>query len=89
MINVLYLLVYHLGKDNTRESLNEVSHNAAIALIRHALSRGVRVAEVYVDTVGPPEKYQDKLQKIFPDIKVPYPSVFSNTFRENNSARLD
>ncbi|XP_022663514.1 ribonuclease H2 subunit A-like [Varroa jacobsoni] len=59
-----------LGKDNTRESLNEVSHNAAIALIRHALSRGVRVAEVYVDTVGPPEKYQDKLQKIFPDIKV-------------------
>ena len=25
---------------------------------------------MYVDTVGPPEKYQDKLQGIFPDIDV-------------------
>lgn len=27
---------------------------------------GVNVTQLFVDTVGPPEKYQDKLQKIFP-----------------------
>ena len=58
------------GKDNNRESLNEISHNAAIHLIRVALKRGARITEVYVDTVGPPEKYQAKLQALFPDIKV-------------------
>ena len=30
----------------------------------------MRVAEVYVDTVGPPEKYQQKLEGIFPDLKI-------------------
>ncbi|XP_042228891.1 ribonuclease H2 subunit A-like isoform X2 [Homarus americanus] len=39
-------------------SLNEVSHNAAIGLIKRAIAAGVKVSEVYVDTVGPPEKYQ-------------------------------
>ncbi|KAK4321010.1 hypothetical protein Pmani_008175 [Petrolisthes manimaculis] len=51
-------------------SLNEVSHNSAIGLIKRALSAGVQVSEVYVDTVGPPEKYQAKLQDIFPTLKV-------------------
>lgn len=51
-------------------SLNEVSHNSAISLIKRAIAAGVKVAEVYVDTVGPPEKYQDKLQDIFPTIKI-------------------
>ena len=27
--------------------------------------KGVQVAEIYVDTVGPPEKYQAKLEDIF------------------------
>lgn len=35
-----------------------------------AVARGVRVAEVYVDTVGPPDKYQAKLEALFPDLKV-------------------
>ena len=39
-------------------SLNEVSHNSAISLIKRAIAAGVQVAEVYVDTVGPPEKYE-------------------------------
>lgn len=51
-------------------SLNEVSHNAAIGLIKRAIAAGVNVSEVYVDTVGPPEKYQAKLQEIFPTVKV-------------------
>lgn len=51
-------------------SLNEISHNSAIGLIKRAISAGVQVSEVYVDTVGPPEKYEAKLQEIFPTIKV-------------------
>lgn len=51
-------------------SLNEVSHNSAISLIKRAIAAGVQVSEVYVDTVGPPEKYEAKLQEIFPTLKV-------------------
>ena len=51
-------------------NLNEISHDTAIGLIRSALQAGVKVAEVYVDTVGPPEKYEAKLQNLFPEIKV-------------------
>lgn len=42
-------------------SLNEISHNAAIGLIQRVLDRGVNICEVYVDTVGPPEKYQVRI----------------------------
>ena len=53
-----------------KHSLNEVSHDSAIGLIRKALSLGVNVTSVFVDTVGPPEKYQAKLSALFPDIKI-------------------
>ncbi len=58
--------MYRRGKYN----LNSMSHDTAIDLIRQAVDKGVRVAEVYVDTVGPPEKYQAKIQACFPNIKV-------------------
>ena len=35
-----------------------MSHDAAIALISRAREAGVNVSQVFVDTVGPPEKYQ-------------------------------
>ena len=53
-----------------KHSLNEVSHDSAIGLIRKALDCGVNVKSVFVDTVGPPEKYQAKLSALFPDIKI-------------------
>lgn len=49
-------------------SLNEVSKNSAIGMIKMALEAGVNVTEVYVDTVGKPEKYQAYLKEIFPEI---------------------
>lgn len=52
-----------------KRSLNEVSMESAIALIKKAIEMEVEVAEIYVDTVGPPEKYEAKLQAIFPKIK--------------------
>ena len=51
-------------------NLNAMSHDTAIGLVQDAVSHGVNVAEVYVDTVGPPEKYQDKLEGIFPNMKI-------------------
>ncbi|XP_012252111.2 ribonuclease H2 subunit A [Athalia rosae] len=54
----------------SKVSLNEVSMNSAIALIKKTIEAGVNLAEVYVDTVGKPEKYQAMLKGIFPDLKI-------------------
>jgi ribonuclease H2 subunit A len=51
-----------------KHSLNEVSMDSAIGLVNRALASDVNVTEIYVDTVGPPEKYQEKLKKLFPQI---------------------
>ncbi|XP_076469626.1 ribonuclease H2 subunit A-like [Babylonia areolata] len=51
-------------------NLNALSHDTAIGLVKTALDRGVNVTEVYVDTVGDPGKYQEKLKNIFPSIDI-------------------
>ena len=51
-------------------NLNAMSHDTAIGLVKDAVGHGVNVTEVYVDTVGPPEKYQAKLENIFPNMKI-------------------
>ncbi|ODV73374.1 ribonuclease H2 catalytic subunit RNH201 [Cyberlindnera jadinii NRRL Y-1542] len=51
-------------------NLNEQAHDATMDLIQGVLDLGVNVAEVYVDTVGPPMSYQAKLQKRFPQLKI-------------------
>lgn len=57
-----------LSKNNY--NLNQQAHDTTIDLIRGVLARGVKVTEIYVDTVGPPQSYQDKLQKLFPEVQV-------------------
>lgn len=39
-------------------NLNTISHNAAIKLLRSALSQGFKITDVYVDTVGDPGRYR-------------------------------
>lgn len=39
-------------------SLNKISHDSAISLIKLLQKNDVNVSEVYIDTVGPPEKYE-------------------------------
>ncbi|XP_061685364.1 ribonuclease H2 subunit A isoform X1 [Syngnathoides biaculeatus] len=54
----------------TKCNLNTLSHDTAIGLIQFALAGGVQLKEVFVDTVGPAEKYEEKLSKLFPGIDV-------------------
>ncbi|KAF7410575.1 hypothetical protein HZH68_004956 [Vespula germanica] len=54
----------------SKKSLNEVSMESAIGLIKRAVEAGVNVSKVYVDTVGKPEKYQARLEEIFPRLEI-------------------
>lgn len=51
-------------------NLNALSHDTAIGLVQYALDCGVQLKEVFVDTVGPAEKYEAKLSQRFPGINV-------------------
>lgn len=39
-------------------SLNEIAQQSTISLINHILDEKVNVKEIYVDTIGPADKYQ-------------------------------
>lgn len=51
-------------------NLNAQAMDSTIALIQGVYKRGVNVKEIYIDTIGRPEVYQKKLEKIFPTAKV-------------------
>ncbi|KAI1316076.1 Ribonuclease H2 subunit A [Mortierella claussenii] len=55
-----------LRKD--KYNLNALAHDTTIQLIRETLASGVNLKEIYVDTVGPPETYQRKLENLFPSV---------------------
>ncbi|CAI9273180.1 unnamed protein product [Lactuca saligna] len=50
-------------------NLNEISHESAMGLVKRVLDMGYLLTEVYVDTVGDPEKYTVKLSARFPSVK--------------------
>mmetsp|Transcript_21500 Transcript_21500/g.51298 ORF Transcript_21500/g.51298 Transcript_21500/m.51298 type:complete len:392 (+) Transcript_21500:228-1403(+) len=50
-------------------NLNQMSHDAAILLIRKVVDAGVNVTDAYIDTVGNPESYQRKLEREFPAVR--------------------
>lgn len=57
-----------LGK--TKYNLNALSHDTAIGLVERTIQNGVQIDELYVDTVGDPAKYEQKLKNIWPEINV-------------------
>ncbi|XP_014384931.1 PREDICTED: ribonuclease H2 subunit A isoform X3 [Myotis brandtii] len=59
-----------LESGRVKYNLNSLSHDTAAGLVQYALDQGVNVAQVFVDTVGMPETYQERLQQRFPGIEV-------------------
>lgn len=51
-------------------NLNAQAMDATIDLIRDVFAKGVNVKEIYIDTIGKPELYQAKLERIFPTTKI-------------------
>lgn len=51
-------------------NLNAQAMDATIDLIKGVLAKGVNVKEIYIDTIGKPEIYQKKLERIWPTIQI-------------------
>ncbi|EAS37181.3 ribonuclease HII [Coccidioides immitis RS] len=52
-------------------NLNAQAMDATVEIIRGVVEeRGVDVKEVYIDTIGNPQTYQKKLERIFPSLKI-------------------
>lgn len=51
-------------------NLNAQAMDATIELIKDVFVRGVNVKEIYIDTIGSPQVYQKKLERIFPTTKI-------------------
>lgn len=57
------------GRDG--RTLNSLSHEAAIQIITEAtLASAGKLCAVYVDTVGPPDRYEERLTQRFPHLRV-------------------
>jgi len=69
-------------------NLNIMSHDTAIGLIKRALEIGANIQEVYVDTVGKPEPYKEKLQSIFPDLQITVESKADATYAIVSAASI-
>lgn len=57
-------------KPSGNYNLNAQAMDATISLIKGVYSRGVNIQEIYIDTIGNPDTYQKKLEKIFPTAKI-------------------
>lgn len=54
---------------SNKYNLNALSHDTAIDLIRSVEAKGISIAHVYIDTVGPAIKYKEKLEGFFPQYR--------------------
>ena len=51
-------------------NLNAQAMDATIDLIKDVFAKGVNIKEIYIDTIGSPQVYQKKLERIFPTTMV-------------------
>lgn len=64
----------------SKHSLNDISMDSAIGLIKAIEALGVNINHIYVDTVGPPEKYQAYLSRLFPKYGVTVAKKADSTY---------
>lgn len=64
----------------TKYSLNKVSMDAAVGLIKAAIGAGVKIEHIFVDTVGKPEKYQEYLKSLFPSYNITVAKKADSTY---------
>ena len=57
-------------KKRTKYNLNHISHDTTIEIIKSVLNKGIKIKNIYVDTVGPAITYQKKLSEAFPTSNV-------------------
>jgi ribonuclease H2 subunit A len=57
-------------KPNGTYNLNAQAMDATIELIKAVFAHGVNIKEIYIDTIGRPETYQKKLERIFPTTQI-------------------
>lgn len=57
-------------KPNGMYNLNAQAMDATIALLQDVFSKGINVREIYIDTIGSPQVYQKKLERIFPTTSI-------------------
>eukprot|EP00916_Digyalum_oweni_P023927 GHVL01039614.1.p1 GENE.GHVL01039614.1~~GHVL01039614.1.p1 ORF type:complete len:205 (-),score=46.06 GHVL01039614.1:636-1250(-) len=69
-------------------NLNTISHDSAANMIDFAVSQGVNITEAYIDTVGDPQLYRQKLEKIFPNIKFTVESKADDTYSIVSAASI-
>jgi len=55
---VYLCLLINFGVFRKKHSLNQIAQDSTVGLIMKAKDSGIKISEVYVDTVGMPEKYQ-------------------------------
>lgn len=51
-------------------NLNAQAMDATIDLIKEVFAKGLNVREIYIDTIGSPQVYQKKLERIFPTTSI-------------------
>ena len=51
-------------------NLNAQAMDATIDLIQEIFAKGINVREIYIDTIGSPQVYQKKLERIFPTTSI-------------------
>eukprot|EP00879_Flechtneria_rotunda_P022504 GHRR01023755.1.p1 GENE.GHRR01023755.1~~GHRR01023755.1.p1 ORF type:complete len:324 (+),score=117.04 GHRR01023755.1:855-1826(+) len=65
-LSAAFISGHMLGR--TRVSLNAIAEQSTIGLIQSLLNGGVQLKEVYIDTVGDPDRYKAKLEREFPGL---------------------
>ncbi|XP_066248656.1 ribonuclease H2 subunit A [Euwallacea similis] len=72
----------------SKHSLNQVSMDSAVGLIKAALEQKVNVEHVFVDTVGKPEKYQAYLKSLFPNLNIVVAKKADSTYPVVSAASI-